>query len=71
MLNNKDEYEFEKWAKKRGLSITKHPWHSGVYELEATQYTYLGWEACQKEIDLLKAKLEKLKKLASKSMGDK
>jgi len=58
MLNNKDEYEFEKWAKKRGLSITKHPWHSDVYESEATQYAYMGWEARQKEIDTLKTKLE-------------
>lgn len=39
--------DFEQWAEQHGLSITKHPWHSDVYEAEATLYAYLGWEACQ------------------------
>lgn len=40
--------EFEDWANQQGLSTIT----------EAASYAYMGWEACQKEIDTLKAKLE-------------
>lgn len=40
--------EFEDWANQQGLSTIT----------EAASYAYMGWEARQKEIDTLKAKLE-------------
>lgn len=53
-----DKADFEQWAEQRGLSTTKCAWHGDIYESEATLYAYMGWEARQKEIDTLKAKLE-------------
>lgn len=40
--------DFEQWAEQQGLSTIT----------EAASYAYMGWEARQKEIDALKAKLE-------------
>lgn len=53
-----DKSDFEQWAEQRGLSTTKCDWYGDIYESEATLYAYMGWEARQKEINALKAKLE-------------